>query len=372
MNVFDEIAALRRRGLDILRAAHQHAPRELVDRARLSHAEARTLVRTAEAYLGPTRHTRKQRTVLAAAERNTHSLQTLTMINDHARRLRDATQAWALRVELTAMSAPYDAIRAHAAARVRELNATEPAAGERQPRLTRRIDHQARTMSFSLLVGMRTGAALQASLEAMAATLREEASTRPFSAEELGDAHLGLLRGEGGLVEPVYTPLIAVGLPTGVEVVGETGDDVLLGASDGSTFTGEEFVNATLSEHGYVGLYHPVTGGVNLYEDRFANAKQRTLAEAENLICPWPGCGRPAVQCQVHHITAHKKGGQTAMVNLTMACRYHNGVNDDDPDDARRGRLVRVDGHVSWQPPGGGPAQANDHPLNRLGALHLI
>ncbi len=372
MDIFDEIAALRRRGLEMLQAAHEAAPRDLVDRAAVSLAEARTMVRTAAAYLGPTRSTRRQRAVLAHAERNAHSLQTLVMINDHARRLRDGRLAWALREELTAMAAPHDTIRAHAAARVRELNATEEVPGQHEPRLTRRIDHQARTMSFSLLVGMRAGAAIQASLEAMASRLREEASARPFSAEELGAAHLALLEGEGGLAEPVYTPLIAVGLPKGVEVVGEDGDDVLLGASDGSTFTGEEYVNATLTEHGYVGLYHPVTGGVNLYEDRFANAKQRTLAEAENLICPWPGCGRPAAQCQVHHITAHKNGGQTAMVNLTMACRYHNGVNDDDPDDARRGRLVRVDGHVRWQPPGGGEPQANDHPLNRLGALHLI
>lgn len=372
MSILDEIAALRRKGLEILRAAHQADPGTLVDRAGLSRQEARTLTRTADDYLGPTRFTRRQRTVLAAAERNAHSAQTLIMINEHARRLRDASRGWALREELAALAGPHDAIRARAAARVRELNAAGAPAPDPRPRLSRRVDHRARTMSFSLLVSMRTGASMQASLEAMAARQRAEDSPRPFSAEELGAAHLALLAGDGGLVEPVYTPLIPVGLPRDVEVLEEIGDDVLLGASDGSTFTGQEFINATLSQHGYVGLYHPVTGGVNLYEDRFANSKQRTLAEAENLICPWPGCGRPATQCQVHHITAHKNGGQTEMINLTMACRYHNGVNDDDPDDARRGRLVRVDGHVKWQPPGGGPPRANDHPLTGLGALHLI
>lgn len=372
MNILDEIAALHRRGLEILRAAHGATPRALVDSASFTLAEARALVRTAAAYLGPTRYTRRQRNVLTSAERHRHSLQTLQMINAHATKLRDTSQQWALREELAAMDADHDTIRAHAAARVRELNAVEAPETEPKPRLSRRIDHQTRTMSYSLSLSMRDGAALQTSLEAMAAKLREEEEKRPFSAEELGAAHQALLEGEGGLVEPVYTPLIPIGLPDSVDILEERGDDVLLGASDGSTFTGAEFINAKLTEYGYVGLYHPLKGGVNVYQGRFANRKQRILAEAENPICPWPDCGRPASQCQVHHIVAHKNGGRTVMINMTMCCWYHNGVNDDDPANPRRGRLVRVDGHVRWQPPGGGPPRANDHPLNKLGALHLI
>src|SRR5699024_12829493 len=88
------------------------------------------------------------------------------------------------------------------------------------------------------------------------------------------------------------------------------GDDVNVGASDGTTMTGAEIANAAmegaLGEKLYVGLFHPTAGPVNLYEARFASDKLRTLAMTENLVCPWPDCNVPADRCQVHHIDAHK------------------------------------------------------------------
>ena len=117
--------------------------------------------------------------------------------------------------------------------------------------------------------------------------------------------------------------------------------------------TGAELVQRAFTEHGYVTLIHPVEGPVNLYRtSRFASAKQRLMAAAENPVCPWPECRYPADECQVHHLNAWKNGGETNSRNLTIACPYHNGVNDDDPNaPPLRGHLARVNGTIRWLPP---------------------
>src|SRR5699024_6276164 len=152
--------------------------------------------------------------------------------------------------------------------------------------------------------------------------------------EALLDAFWAQVAGNGnGLVRPEYRTVIAIGLDDFASVTSGCGDDVMVGLSDGTTMTGTELVEAALAgvlgENLYAGLFHPTAGPVNLYEARFASLKQRVLAMAENLVCPWPDCAVPADRCQVHHIDAHKHGGQTKPTNLTMLCKYHNGVNDD-------------------------------------------
>ncbi|WP_301196089.1 HNH endonuclease, partial [Corynebacterium stationis] len=108
-----------------------------------------------------------------------------------------------------------------------------------------------------------------------------------------------------------------------------------------------------------------------------------TLAMAENLVCPWPECNVPADRCQVHHIDAHKNGGHTKPSNLTMLCKYHNGVNDDGgprkkhgpgkfkPGKTSRGRMRRHRGKVRLQTPGG-KLLGNTHNLSSMGAMDLI
>ena len=165
------------------------------------------------------------------------------------------------------------------------------------------------------------------------------------------------------------------------------GDDVVIGLSDGTTMTGAELASAAiageLGSNTLAGLSHPTSGPVNLYEARFASYKQRILAKAENLVCPWAGCNVPADRCQIHHIHAHSDGGQTEPSNLTTLCAYHNGVNDDDPRRRRkkrrkkpngprpRGRVDRHRGKVRYQSPSGKLID-NDHTNIRLGAMNLI
>src|SRR5699024_9496932 len=109
-----------------------------------------------------------------------------------------------------------------------------------------------------------------------------------------------------------------------------------------------------------------------LYEIRFASDKLRTLAMAENLVCPWPDCNVPADRCQVHHIDAHKHGGHTKPSNLTMLCKYHNGVNDDgDPANPGPQKSKNNRGKVSLQTPSG-KLVCNTHLVSSMGAMNLI
>src|SRR5699024_10102015 len=106
---------------------------------------------------------------------------------------------------------------------------------------------------------------------------RSEALLEPF---------WDLVDGGGtGLIKPEYRTVIAIGLDDFAKVSCGKGEDVIVALSDGTTMTGSEFINAamegSLGDKLYVGLFHPTTGPVNLYEARFASEKLRTLAMAE-------------------------------------------------------------------------------------------
>jgi hypothetical protein len=42
--------------------------------------------------------------------------------------------------------------------------------------------------------------------------------------------------------------------------------------------------------------------------------------------CAWPGCDRPAVYSDVHHLVHKADGGETALDNLVLACQFHHDV----------------------------------------------
>jgi hypothetical protein len=97
---------------------------------------------------------------------------------------------------------------------------------------------------------------------------------------------------------------------------------------------------------------------------RFASPPQRLAAIIENLACTWPECDIPASKCQIHHIKAHKHGGQTTGVNLVPLCKKHNGMNDDNPGQRTNGRIERdpQTGRPGLQLAPGAPLMFNNHP----------
>jgi hypothetical protein len=52
----------------------------------------------------------------------------------------------------------------------------------------------------------------------------------------------------------------------------------------------------------------------------------RHLVQIRHATCTFPGCRRPARQCDEDHTLAHHLGGRTCLCNLAPLCRYHHQV----------------------------------------------
>src|SRR5690625_3421178 len=361
-------------GVTILRDVYECSPHDLAD-GLMPLNTARKYTRLADVLFGPADSPKVQRDSVALAEARQLSLEYLEMVNKHAKKLRARGAAWKLRAELIAFEGTFEEVEAYAKKRVTE----EGGDTKKKPgvRLGRVIDG---LRTISITDTQRRITDLEKTLDA---AIKDD--DQPRSAALL-EPFWDLVEGtDTGLIKPEYRTVIAIGLEDYAKVSCGKGEDVIVALSDGTTMTGAEFINAAmegaLGDKLYVGLFHPTAGPVNLYEARFASEKLRTLAMAENLVCPWPDCNVPADRCQVHHIDAHKHGGHTKPSNLTMLCKYHNGVNDDDgprkkrkrPSRGRpkRGRMRRHRGKVRLHTPGG-KLVGNTHHVSSMGAMDLI
>ncbi|AQX70450.1 HNH endonuclease [Corynebacterium stationis] len=362
-------------GITILRDVYECSPHDLAgDLMPLN--TARKYTRLADVLFGPADSPKVQRDSVALAEARQLSLEYLEMVNKHAKKLQKRGAAWRLRAELIAFEGTFEEVEAYAKKRVTEQGGDT----KKKPgvRLGRVIDG---LRTISITDTQRRITDLEKTLDA--GIKHDEDQPR---SEALLEPFWNLVEGGGtGLIKPEYRTVIAIGLEDFAKVSCGKGEDVIVALSDGTTMTGAEFINAAmegaLGDKLYVGLFHPTAGPVNLYEARFASGKLRTLAMAENLVCPWPDCSVPADRCQVHHIDAHKNGGHTKPSNLTMLCKYHNGVNDDDgprkkrkrpsPGKPKRGRMRRHRGKVRLHTPGG-KLVGNTHHVSSMGAMNLI
>ena len=361
-------------GVTILRDVYQCSPHDLAG-GLMSLNTARKYTRLATVFFGPADSPKVQRDSVALAEARQLSLEYLEMVNKHAKKLKTRGAAWKLRAELIAHEGTLDEVNKYGKQRVTE----EGGDTKKKPgvRLGRVIDG---LRTISITDTQRKITDLEKTLDA---AIKDKDQPR---SEALLEPFWDLVEGGGtGLIKPEYRTVIAIGLDDFAKVSCGRGDEVIVALSDGTTMTGAEFINAamegSLGDKLYVGLFHPTAGPVNLYEARFASDKLRTLAMAENLVCPWPDCNVPANRCQVHHIDAHKNGGHTKPSNLTMLCKYHNGVNDDDgpckkrkrpsPGKPNRGRMRRHRGKVRLQTPGG-KLVGNTHHVSSMGAMNLI
>ncbi|PQM74984.1 HNH endonuclease signature motif containing protein [Corynebacterium sp. J010B-136] len=372
-------------GVTILRDVHDCSPHDLAG-AVMSLSTARKYTRLATVFFGPADSPKVQRDAVALAEARQLSVEYLEMVNKHAKKLTSRGAAWKLRAELIAHEGTLDEVNEFGKLRVTQEGGDKPK--QRGVRVGRAIDG---LRTISITDTQRRITDLEKTLDA--GIKHDEDQPR---SEALLEPFWDLVEGNGtGLIKPEYRTVIAIGLDDFAKVSCGKGDEVIIGLSDGTTMTGAEFINAAmegaLGDKLYVGLFHPTAGPVNLYEARFASDKLRTLAMAENLVCPWPDCNVPADRCQVHHIDAHKNGGHTKPSNLTMLCKYHNGVNDDgdpgkpgsqkrnnkrekgkpSPGKPKRGRMRRHRGKVRLHTPGG-KLVGNTHDLSSMGAMDLI
>ncbi|MEY8578188.1 HNH endonuclease [Corynebacteriaceae bacterium 6-324] len=368
MNGYELFEAFDRGGVGILRDFYELSPYDVAtDGHRLSTAQK--YARLARVYFGSCDSPRVQQEAVALAEERRLSIEFLEMVNKHAKNLKARGAAWKLRAELIAYEGTYEEVNALGNQRVDELIGEKPK--EKGVRVGRPKNGM---VTMSITDTQRRIIDFEKTLDALATT------GQPRS-KALLEAFWKHIDGGGGVLKPEYRTVIAIGLGQSTQIIRGEGDESIIGASDGTTMTGAEIVNLAMSgalgDKIYAGLFHPTAGPVNLYEARFASGKQRILAMAKNLVCPWPGCKVPADRCQVHHIDAHKNGGQTNPSNLTTLYSYHNGVNDDGKGQGKnftkpkRGRMIRHRGQVKLVTPGG-KLLGNTHELSGMGAMNLV
>jgi hypothetical protein len=62
------------------------------------------------------------------------------------------------------------------------------------------------------------------------------------------------------------------------------------------------------------------------YSDSIPTAIRRAVLWRDRYKCAWPRCGRPAAQCDVHHIVHKKDGGKTSVDSCITLCNFHHDV----------------------------------------------
>ncbi|MBK7622120.1 MAG: HNH endonuclease [Kineosporiaceae bacterium] len=76
----------------------------------------------------------------------------------------------------------------------------------------------------------------------------------------------------------------------------------------------------------------------------------KALVKAARPRCSHPGCGRPAIEADLDHLTAHATGGATSEKNLAPLCRFHHLLKH------HAGFTPTLDpttGQVTWRTPSG-------------------
>jgi hypothetical protein len=83
------------------------------------------------------------------------------------------------------------------------------------------------------------------------------------------------------------------------------------------------------------------------HASRTLPASTRRALEARDRHCVFPGCTRPLIWCDGHHLVWWTRGGETALPNLALLCRPHHRMVHEDG-----WRLVRhKDGRFTAIPP---------------------
>ena len=315
-------------------------------------------------YFGPTKFTKLQRIAREKARAGKFSLDQLAMIEERLKNIESPKRRMVVRLSLLDARLTYAALQRLAS----KLIPKKSQPPKRQMTFSKSRNG---TRTVSITADERDAADLEHAVS-------QDLDPSQPAAPQMLENFLALMRGNGehagaGVPYADPRPIVVVPVEEHCKILGGHGDDTLLGLTDGTTMTGAEYLQTRAGQYGLgleVGLFHPQEGAVNLYrEERFANQKQRDLARLTTPVCPVPDCRHGADSCQIHHITAWKHGGETNLANLAPLCRYHNGVNDDDPKRKKRGRIENVGGIPTWVSPRGFHVPNSHHPF---GAMQLL
>ena len=93
--------------------------------------------------------------------------------------------------------------------------------------------------------------------------------------------------------------------------------------------------------------FWPAKPGLTVIPDvgrtqRLVTPPIRAALETRDRGCAFPGCDRPPVDCQAHHITPWWDGGHTALHNLVLLCPYHHNVIEPSHDPTAARWKIRI------------------------------
>ena len=313
-------------------------------------------------YFGRTKWTKWQRKALDRARTSELSIDQLAFIETRLSLIDDPSTRWKTRLSLLNSRGTFDAVKRRAKKLVPDPEPAAPADAVKFGRS--KMGKRSMTVTADERLLSDTEQFLRDGIDSSKPAM-------PQMASRFEDLLRGNLEGnsEGntdgapvtGVPHAQPRPLVLVGLPDFVDIVRGSGDEVILGLTDGTTMTGAEFLNrfiATADNELEAAVFHPQQGAVNLYRlSRFANQKQRDLARAAMPMCSQPFCRHGADTCEIHHVTPWSRGGETNLDNLAPLCSYHNRVNDDDPRRRKRGRIHMRRGTPVWVSPRGTPVR---------------
>ncbi|MDO5030401.1 MAG: HNH endonuclease signature motif containing protein [Corynebacterium sp.] len=365
MTVLGIIASLASRGMDTLAELHavrpdgRDATSQLAADLGLDPARLRLLLRVADHYLSPAdtdENTAAREHATALARRLGLSLDTCVLIDKRSRQANNSELHDGLRLTFVeaAERLGYEELDLYMRETLTELNTDDEPPQHLRARFSRKVDIRGmKHFHITGPAGMMDD--LLSPLTVRAAEIRK--AHPEFSHDRCVGQALEERLEFAGVAGPVdkldemrYQPAIII---TAQDIVDYS--PRYAATTNGSALAPDVFVNALLADTGWAVLYdehNAITDLFPLGNPRLATESQRIAMLIDNPLCAWPGCNRPAYSGQAHHLVAHKHGGETTLDNLTMVCREHNALNDDDRE-GRNGHLERIptSGHVRWRPP---------------------
>ena len=174
--------------------------------------------------------------------------------------------------------------------------------------------------------------ALDKRLTALAATVcehdprtREQRRADALAALAAGADRLGCrcgLRGCAAGQRPAATPVVIYVIAEHAAVDGRSGATASEVCADG--LVAPELVAELAAGATLVPLTHPIDAAP---EPGYVPSKKLAdFVRCRDLTCRWPGCDRPAFDCDLDHTVPYADGGPTHASNLKCYCRTHHLV----------------------------------------------
>ncbi|AZA11957.1 HNH endonuclease [Corynebacterium gerontici] len=379
MEISGALEIFASRGVELVEHFHRlhlegHDRNEIAKRTGLGESWVGSVLALGKVLFGPAEASVLRERSIATAQRNLLGIEVLRAINAAVRSLSKHAEVGReeLRLELYdwAEGRSVAEVKAHATSRVRELNGNEHTPWRRSVRISATADAGGQRHLHLSLADTHM-ANVESSLHRQARRLRRKDGALSHS-QAMADAAFSLLTSDHNKEEGKRGAMVIVPL-TGARHVGSG----MLATTDGAQIHFSKLADAILRDQGIALCYgeNAETGApepvgilpiepIHDNSGRFANNTQRLVAQADQVLCAHPECHRRAINCEMHHVQAASKSGESSQENLVAVCATHHARNDDDPTKPKNGRYEREPhtGRVGHKPLGSDEIITNDLP----------